>query len=332
LVKSRTQLPAGEIVHIGGVALSRYDCPPEWEHLVPPYEPYEPQEQEERIVALAIKFGRPLMIEGPAGSGKNAMIRSIAHRLNRPTVTVSIAEGTGTETLVGMPVPVSGPNGIAVEFRDGVLINMLRAGGLLTLDEVNMGDERVLARLHDGLANMMLFTVPEDPNNPTRVESPYTTDDAGNRVSNGFTMICTGNPHDSGKYTGTKELNMAFRDRFLHLPMDYLGIKNPEAEARALVSHTGIRETKARRIVDVMNTIRKRSRMTDAELRESKSAPLYVDASTRSAIDVAMLAVGELPIMPAFEVAFLNKINANDRLVAHKLILDQFAADGVPQD
>lgn len=308
-------------VKVGGITLPKYDCPKELQHLVPAAEAYEPSGYELSAIALAIKNRRPLGLFGHAGVGKNAVIRHVAHLLNRPLLLLSLAEGTTIDQLIGVPMPKGLPDGgFTVEWRDGMLPLAIKIGAFLVLDEVNASDERTMMRLHDCFANDFNLYMPENPDGNGHPVSPW--DDKGNY--NGFSVFLTANPHDTGQYAGTRELNSAFLDRLYTTEMTYLGLVDAAKEAAVVAKAAKVKVGKARRIVDVMNDIRRRAMLTQRELDEMSVTPMYVVASVRRSVDIAELSK-DLPIMRAVELGFTNRINADDQAVVHKMFLDAFA-------
>jgi MoxR-like ATPase len=316
-----------EQITIHGIALDKPKISG-GEHLIPAVEDYEIQGEEATALALGFKHKRPVMLTGHTGTGKNAAIRWFANKMGLPVYVVSLAEGTTTDQLIGMPIPVSGKGGIAVEWRDGSLPTALRTGGILVLDEINAADERTLMRLHDFLATEYKLNIYEKPDG-----AEYITPHAS------FMLVATANPADSGQYAGARVLNEATLDRFIVAEVDYLGLKNPEKEAAVIARATNIKHSRASRIVEVFNVVRRAAGLgepvlekvknddgTETERVKQQPLSMFVTASTRRAIDIALLS-SEISMMAAVEIAFTNKINGEDRPVVHKLFLDAFAAD-----
>jgi MoxR-like ATPase len=312
-------------VTIGGITVEKRVSNPATAHLIPAPESYIEQSHELRALAAADVTHTPIVFIGHTGTGKNAVLREYARRTNKPLIVLSMAAGTTSDQFIGVPMPygIEG-GGFGVRWMDGALPTALKMGAILDLDELNAADERTLMRLHDFTANDYRLNIYENPETAgTQVLSPY--DDNGNH--NGFMLVATMNPADSGQYAGTKVLNEATLDRFLVYHLDYLGLVDPDKEAKAISEAAKVKIGKARRIVDVMNVIRKRSRMTDDQIGKQGMQPIYATASTRRAIDIARHSK-LMPVMQAVELAFTNKVNPDDQPVVHKLFLDAFAADG----
>jgi nitric oxide reductase NorQ protein/cobaltochelatase CobS len=311
-------------VTIGGIAVEKRADHPTLKHLVPSPEEYEVQGREMQALALGDKHHRPVILVGETGTGKNAALREYARLTNRPLITISMAAGTTSDQFIGVPMPYGlAGGGFGVKWMDGALPTAIKNGAILNLDELNASDDRTLMRLHDFAANDYRLNVYENPETSgVEVVSPYNA----KGEHNGFMLTATMNPAESGKYSGAKILNEATLDRFLVCFMDYLGLIDPDKEATVISRAAKVKVSKARRIVDVMNVIRRRSRMSDEDLAKNNSQPIFATASTRRAIDIA-LASKDVPIMAAVELAFVNKINADDQPVVHKLFLDTFASD-----
>lgn len=312
------------IIEVGGVRIRVPACPDALSAYIPndaDAQNYVPQGDEMTRIAGSWKLGKPFMLIGGAGSGKNTAIRHFFHLIQRPLLTVSLSEGTTTDHLIGAPVPVPLPGGgFTIKWADGVLTKAVRTGCGIILDEMNGADQRTLFRIRDFLANNRTLTLYENPENPSEVIRPLTTEGE----ANGFAMFATANPASSGLYGGTTDWNFADIDRWTVHQMDYVGVKNPDGEAEALTNASGCDPEVARGIVKVMNIIRQRSRLGDEDLKAGV-APLFVEGSSRSARDIAEWST-VLPVMEAVTIGYLNKVSAaEDRVVIERLFLDQFA-------
>lgn len=313
-----------KIVEVSGVTLRVPECPDNLKHLIPAFEHYVEQGDELKALALAYKYRTPALLIGTHGAGKNAAIREFARRIGAPLMTASLSEGTTTDHLIGAPQPTpvgdGDEKGFTITWLDGVLTTALRDGAILNLDEPNAADNRTLMRLADFLANGQRLSLYENPLNPAETISPV--NDEGEY--NGFFLVLTANPADNGMYADRQRMDEAFLDRLAVHHMDYLGIKNPDAEVEAVVAASGADREVVTKLVTLFNMIRKQSRMSDEELAAAQAPPLYSTASTRAAIMVARFST-ECSIADAFELGYLNKVTGDDRLVIHRLFLEFFA-------
>jgi MoxR-like ATPase len=311
-----------DTVLIAGIEVPVADTPAEWLHLVPDDEEYEPQGDEFRALAVANVTHKHVALVGPTGTGKNAVIRKFCHLTNRPLITLSMAEGTGIDQLIGSVQPAGdGQGGLTTEWYDGALPFALRIGACLGLDEGNAADPRLTMRVHDFAAYGDKLFIFENPRAAGTYMSPY--NEAGEH--NGFFMVLTLNPSDDGHYAGTQEMNAAFRDRLIHVEMDYLGLYDIDSEASVVSVKTGTDIVFCRRVIKVLNQVRKQTRLSDKEIAAG-GQPIYATASVRRAIDVAEF-TKYMPIMTAWELGYLNGLNREDRPIVAKLVLDEFAGE-----
>lgn len=312
----------GDSVLIAGIEVPIAETPPEWQHLVPKREIYEPQGDEFLALALAAVFHKHVRFIGPTGVGKNAVIRQFCHLTNRPLLTLSMAEGTGLDQFIGSVQPAGdGQGGLTTEFYEGVLPLAIRIGACACLDEGNAADARLFMRAHDFMANGDRLFVFEDPRSNGQYISPI--DENGEH--NGFFIVMTMNPSDDGQYAGTQEMNSATLDRLITVEMDYLGLIDLDAEATIVSESTGCDIDTTRRIVKVLNEVRKQTRLTDKQMAAGQH-PIYATASVRRALDVADF-IQKIPVMKAWELGFLNGINREDRALVAKFVLDEFAGE-----
>ncbi|KAJ3106463.1 hypothetical protein HDU97_006249 [Phlyctochytrium planicorne] len=145
---------------------------------------------EKNLVALARavtaeKF--PILIQGPTSAGKTSMIEYLAKRTGHTFVRVNNHEHTDIQEYIGTYSPDK--NGQLV-FQEGVLVEALRKGFWIVLDELNLAPSDVLEALNRLLDDNRELFIPETQENPP------------------------------GLYGGRKQLSKAFRSRFLELHFD----------------------------------------------------------------------------------------------------------------
>ena len=95
----------------------------------------------------------PVALEGPTGMGKSSLMRLLAEALGKEYKAINCQPGMNIDDLFGAPFPVNGPNGMAVEFRDGVLTYCVRNGLIFLLEELTMAPPEAMARFHGILDN-----------------------------------------------------------------------------------------------------------------------------------------------------------------------------------
>ena len=151
-------------------------------------------------VKKVIKSGifYPLFITGLSGNGKTHGVEQACAQLNRELVRVNITIETDEDDLIGGFRLVDGNTA----WHDGPVVEAMRRGAVLLLDEVDLASNKVLC----------LQSVLEGKGLLLKKTGTYVKPAAG------FTVIATANTKgrgsDSGKFIGTNVLNEAFLERF----------------------------------------------------------------------------------------------------------------------
>lgn len=191
----------------------------------------------------AISTGRyPILLQGPTSSGKTSMVEYLAKRSGNTFVRINNHEHTDLQEYLGSYV--SDVNGI-LKFQEGVLVQALRNGYWIVLDELNLAPTDVLEALNRLLDDNRELLIPETQ----EVVQPHPD----------FMLFATQNP--AGLYGGRKHLSRAFRNRFLELHFDDI----PVDELREILyQRTRIPPSWAVRIVEAykeLSKLRQESRM-----------------------------------------------------------------------
>ena len=146
-----------------------------------------------------------VLIEGDTGSGKTHLAKHIATLNCADYVRINLNGATTPEQLIGQLMPNTDPN-IHSKFVwvDGHLTRMMKEGGVLVIDEINMASADILA---------LFNSVTDDE------RKLVLTDNGGEHVyaCKNFRLIATMNP----SYEGTKELNDSLRSRFSVVELGY---------------------------------------------------------------------------------------------------------------
>ncbi|KAI9815509.1 MAG: hypothetical protein M1827_002643 [Pycnora praestabilis] len=154
----------------------------------------------------------PILVQGPTSSGKTSMIEYIANITGNKFVRINNHEHTDLQEYLGSYV--SGNDG-QLYFQEGILVQALRQGHWLVLDELNLAPTDVLEALNRLLDDNRELLIPE-------------TQEIVRPQSN-FMLFATQNP--PGLYGGRKPLSRAFRNRFLELHFDDI----PEDELETIL-------------------------------------------------------------------------------------------------
>ena len=179
----------------------------------------------------------PVLIEGPTSSGKTSTVEFLAKRTGHRFVRINNHEHTDIQEYLGTYVsdPVSGK----LVFKDGLLVQALRQGDWIVLDELNLAPTDVLEALNRLLDDNRELFIPETQ----EVIKPHPH----------FMLFATQNP--PGLYAGRKVLSRAFRSRFLEVHFEDV----PQAELETILcQRCRIAPSYAQRIVAVFRELQKR--------------------------------------------------------------------------
>jgi midasin len=184
----------------------------------------------------------PILIQGPTSSGKTSMIEYLAKKSGNKFVRINNHEHTDLQEYLG--TYVSGNDG-RLRFQEGILVEALRKGHWIVLDELNLAPSDVLEALNRLLDDNRELLIPETQ----EVVTPHP----------GFMLFATQNP--AGLYGGRKHLSRAFRNRFLELHFDDIPV---EELCEILHKRTQIPPSWGQRIVDTykeLSKLRQENRM-----------------------------------------------------------------------
>ncbi|XP_008565442.1 PREDICTED: midasin [Galeopterus variegatus] len=155
------------------------------------------------IVRVVSAGTYPVLIQGETSVGKTSLIRWLAAATGNHCVRINNHEHTDIQEYVGCYT--SDSSGKLV-FKEGVLIDAMRKGYWIILDELNLAPTDVLEAL-----NRLL-----DDNRELLITETQEVVKAHPR----FMLFATQNP--PGLYGGRKVLSRAFRNRFVELHFDEL--------------------------------------------------------------------------------------------------------------
>ena len=177
-----------------------------------------------------------VLLQGPTSVGKTTMVEYLAARCGYRCIRINNHEHTDVQEYIGGYV--TGRDG-TLEFRYGVLVEALRNGDWIILDELNLAPSDVLEALNRLLDDNRELYIPETG----EIIKP----------APGFFLFATQNP--AGVYGGRKPLSRAFRNRFIEI---YIG-DLPYTEVEEIVSSScGIPPKQGKMLVAVMKDMQMR--------------------------------------------------------------------------
>ena len=154
-----------------------------------------------RNLARAVYARRPVLLEGPTSSGKSSMVQYLAQLTGHKFVRINNHDSTEIQEYLGHYV--SDENGL-LRFMDGILVDAVRNGHWVVLDELNLAPTEVLEALNRLLDDNCEIFVPDTQ----ELVKPHPE----------LRIFATQNP--AGVYGGRKPLSRAFRNRFLEVTVD----------------------------------------------------------------------------------------------------------------
>ena len=162
------------------------------------------REHELDLVLAAVAAGRDIVLEGPPGTSKSTLLRAITAEWGIPLVFVEGNADLTPAKLVGHhnPARVLREDYSADNFVDGPLLEAMRTGGFLYIEEFNRAPEDTLNTLLTAMAERQIAV----PRAGTVAARPT------------FRVIASMNPFDN---VGTTRLSTSVHDRLCRLAIGY---------------------------------------------------------------------------------------------------------------
>ena len=162
------------------------------------------RERELDLVLAAVAAGRDVLLEGPPGTSKSTLLRAITAEWGIPLVLVEGNADLTPAKLVGHhnPARVLREDYSPDNFVDGPLVEAMRHGGFLYIEEFNRAPEDTVNTLLTAMAER-------------RIMVPRVGEVAAAAT---FRVIASMNPYDN---IGTTRLSTSVHDRLCRLAVTY---------------------------------------------------------------------------------------------------------------
>jgi len=200
-LRSLPKRPDGDYVQLGHYWIGKGSEPVQEDpqYIVKPGTSVEQNLQ--NLVRASLTRRYPILLQGPTSAGKTSMIQHLAKLTGHKFLRINNHEHTSLDEYLG--TYISTPTGEFL-FQEGILVQALRQGHWIVLDELNLAPSDVLEALNRLLDDNRELLIPETQ----EVIIPHQH----------FMLFATQNP--AGLYGGRKVLSRAFRNRFLELEFD----------------------------------------------------------------------------------------------------------------
>ena len=220
--------------------------------------------REIELTLAALTARRHIVLEGPPGTGKSTLLRAIAEAMHVGFVFVEGNAELTPARLAGTfdPARVLNDGYKPDAFLDGPLVEAMRAGSLLYIEEINRIPEETL--------NVLITVMSEGEITIPRLGRIL--------AAPGFQMIAAMNPFDT---VGTARISSAVYDRRCRIAVAY-----QSADEETDIVHRASPSSNMHWCSQVVNVVRQTREHSD----------LRVGSSVRGAIDTALVAqsLGEL--------------------------------------
>ena len=166
---------------------------------------YVPPDMDLLIDAIsALSMGKNVLLKGPTGSGKTKFAETLSALFNQPMFSVNCSVDLDAESLLGFKTLAYEDQKQVIEFVSGPVINAMKYGEFLYIDEINMAKPETLPLINGVLDYRRTIT------------NPFTNEII--TAKDGFGVIAAINEG----YIGTVPLNEALKNRFIVIDVPYI--------------------------------------------------------------------------------------------------------------
>ncbi|NMH70255.1 MoxR family ATPase [Bacillus sp. RO3] len=157
---------------------------------------------EDSIISLSM--GKNLLLKGPTGSGKTKLSDTLSSIFSQPMHSINCSVDLDAEALLGYKTISEKDGKTTIEFIEGPVIQAMKNGHLLYIDEINMAKPETLPILNGVLDYRRSIT------------NPFTGEII--KASPTFGVVAAINEG----YVGTVPLNEALKNRFVVIDVPYI--------------------------------------------------------------------------------------------------------------
>ncbi|MDX5474437.1 MAG: MoxR family ATPase [Bacillaceae bacterium] len=153
---------------------------------------------------ISLSLGKNVLLKGPTGSGKTKLAETLSSIYHQPMHSINCSVDLDAESLLGYKTIQHVDGKATIEFIPGPVIEAMKKGHLLYIDEINMAKPETLPILNGVLDYRKTIT------------NPFTGEVV--KANEGFGVIAAINEG----YVGTVPLNEALKNRFIVLEVPYI--------------------------------------------------------------------------------------------------------------
>lgn len=240
-------------------------------------------------IRIAVTLKKPVLLKGPSGSGKTKLAQSVSHYFHQPMQSVNCSVDLDAESLLGFKTIVTKEGQTHIEFVEGPVVQAMKKGHILYIDEINMAKPETLPILHSVLDHRRMLT------NPLTGEVIQAHDN--------FSVIAAINEG----YVGTSPMNEALKNRFVSFSIPYLS--DQQLNSLLVSTYPEVETQKLQAFLSIHGDLKKQ--VMNGLLSDE-------GASVRSLLDAVQLSV-HIPEKRAIQYAIAEKLEDS---MEQKLVME----------